>query len=66
MVIVVQPGFTIVVLAGKPQIVFNGADCNIRLAERQVIRRPDDGAGGVGEALGGAQVVVVVIVDGVF
>ena len=59
-----QPSLPIEVLARKPQIVLNRSHINISLAKGQVVGRPDDGHGLVGHTLGGAQVVVVVIIDG--
>ena len=59
-----QPGLSIIVLAGKPQIIDNRLYGNIRLSKWQIIRRPDHGSSAVGHALGRAQVVVVIIIDG--
>ena len=56
MSVIVQPGFFVIVLAGKPQIVLNGGYGNIGLAEWQVVGGPDHGTAGVGHLLGRAQV----------
>lgn len=60
-----QAGFGVEVLARQAQVVGDGVECNIGLAEGQVVGGPDHGAAGVGHALGRAQVIVVVVVNGV-
>lgn len=64
-----QPGFTIVVLPGKAQVVGGGRRClrgdtvvHRRSAKRFLIRGPSDLTGGVGELLRRAGVIVVVVV----
>ena len=62
MPVVMQVGFLIVILAGEAQVVVDKVDAHLRLAIAAVGRSPDLGAAGVDEALGGAQVVVQVII----
>ena len=64
-----QPGFTIVVLPGKAQVVGGGRRClrgdtvvHRGAAKRFLIRSPSDFTGGVGELLRRTSVIVVVVV----
>jgi hypothetical protein len=46
-VVVVQAGFRVNPLAGKPEIVLNGINSDFNLTEGQIVGRPDDSTRGI-------------------
>ena len=62
--IVVQPCLSVVMLAGKPEVVFNASHVNLTVAKGVIDPRPDHQAVGSNELLWGAEVIVLVPVVG--
>ena len=59
MPVIVQPGFSIIVLAAKAQIVLHSGHDNIGLSKGQIIRGPDHLSIGIGHFLRCAQMIVM-------
>jgi len=58
--IIVEPGLGIEVLAGEPQVVDNGFNINLAIAEGIVGRRPNNASVGSGDLLGCALGIVLI------